>query len=139
MSTATSELIYNFVKYGILTTPLFSTQDINQLQTDLPKWKPWLSDRSWEEWTDFLERGIEKLQQVPSVPPEWPIETLKSSAACSDNESERQDHSFQDTILLTKERQECLVRLKHNNMQKKLVGFGQTQKCSSTPGGGVCD
>ena len=50
---------------------------------------------------------IERLSQVPSIPPEWPMETLKDSCSSRD-ENEQEDHS-EATILLTKERQECIV------------------------------
>ena len=62
-----------------LSLPSDDKQDINQLQSDVPKWKPWLSDHSWEEWSDFLKSGIRKLSQLPSISPEWPLETLKDS------------------------------------------------------------
>lgn len=96
----------------LISVPSAEKQDLNQLQVDMPKWKPWLSDQSWEEWIHFLELGNEKLYRVPSVLPEWPLEALKG---ISDSEDELRNHSHMDTILLTKERQECLVS--KNNLQ----------------------
>lgn len=103
----------------LISVPSAEKQDLNQLQVDMPKWKPWLSDQSWEEWTHFLEHGNEKLYQVPSVLPEWPLETLKGISDPEDK-NESRNHSHQGTILLTKERQECLVSFLRT---KKLLQF----------------
>lgn len=90
----------------LISTPSAEKQDINQLQLDMPKWKPWLSDQSWEEWTEFLDSGIQKLEEIPLDPPEWPLRVLRE---CAYQEQHDPSNMAQTTSLLTKEREECMV------------------------------
>ena len=55
----------------LLSQPSSEKQDVNQLRLDIPKWKPWLSDQSWEEWADFLDSGVQNLDETSSAAPEW--------------------------------------------------------------------
>lgn len=91
--------------------PSLDKQDICQLKIDLPKWKPWISQRSWEEWTNFLDNEVSKIQEVPSDPPTWPLQELSTSSELfSEHESNGDEcNSGQSTILLEKERQDCTV------------------------------
>lgn len=88
-----------------ISQPSAEKQDINQLRLDMPKWKSWLSDQSWEEWTDFLSSGVEKLDKMPSTTPEWSLQVLVDHAQ-AEHENLQDD---QNTILLARERQECMV------------------------------
>ena len=87
-------------------TPSTEKQNFIQLQINMPKWKPWLSDQSWEEWTDFLQFGVRKLEEVPSDLPEWPLHLLIDRTV---SEHEEGNHIAPDTSLLARERQECRV------------------------------
>lgn len=75
----------------------------------MPKWKRWLSDQSWEEWADFLDSGVRKLEQVPPDSQQWPLAILKENAHSELQQEGSQKNQPQDTLLLTKERQECMV------------------------------
>ena len=75
----------------------------------MPKWKTWLSDQSWDEWTDFLDSGVRKLEEAPSITPEWPIQILRQHSQVENSSQQPSGDLYQSSILLTRERQECLV------------------------------
>ncbi len=88
--------------------PSDEKQDANQLRIDIPKWKQWLSPQSWEEWEEFLLSGLDKLGGTSQEPSQWPLELLASTTQAN---SLPPDNDNNETLLLTKERQECLVRI----------------------------
>ena len=92
-----------------ISQPSAEKQDINQLVLDMPKWKPWLSDQSWEEWVDFLDSGVHELEEIPSNIPEWSLQILVDHAQQTSGQENQDDD--RNTILLAKERQECTVSL----------------------------
>ena len=92
-----------------ILVPSADKQDVDQLQVDIHKWKLWISEQSWEEWSHFLDLGVQKLQQIPSVCPDWPLQTLLNGATDETEETENHHASDQATILLEKERQGCEV------------------------------
>ena len=93
-----------------LCQPSLDKQDISQLKTDLPKWKPWLTQHSWDEWTNFIENEVQKVEEAPSDSPIWPLQEMSNNPH---DELETEDAGEgcdpQSTILLEKERQECTV------------------------------
>ncbi len=70
-----------------------------------------------EEWDEFLQSGVKKLEELPTDLQEWPLETLKSRTRLQRERSPEQ--LVPNTLLLTRERQECLVC---DSIRKPVIG-----------------
>ena len=55
--------------------------DLEHLTADLPKYKPWVSAESWEEWEEFLAKTDDLLSTQPHLPVnKWKLSQLASAA-----------------------------------------------------------
>ena len=46
--------------------PCLDKLDVPQLQQDIPKWIPWLSESSQRQWKTFMEQDLRCLQAMPA-------------------------------------------------------------------------
>ena len=50
------------------------------LNESLPKFKPWISPRSWSHWEKFLTQELEKLGRIPDTSSRCPLQVLQATS-----------------------------------------------------------
>lgn len=65
-----------------LVQPCLDKLDIHHLLSDLPKYKPWLSAASWNEWEVFM-KNHDKLKYISML--QWKLQMLADSGKQSEH------------------------------------------------------